>query len=282
MIPIGLNLTSIGVSSAWWRESARQAEAAGFSAVWCWDHFISRGKAKDSPVLECWTTLAAAAAATERLRVGSFVTNVMNRHPAVLTRIVGTIAEQSAGRVELGIGVGGSQAEMDAYGIPFPEPAERVAVLEEAVAVVRLLWSGGPVDYEGRFFRLREAWAHPVPKPRPRIIVGGEKPAGARLAARVGDGWTTNGSDLDRLLPVHEAELEAHGRVRADVDLVVAVGLARDEPLERQPLVADLTAFAGEWEERGADELVVSWVRPAELPVLLDAAERAGLAVQAG
>lgn len=278
MIRIGLNLTSIGVSSAWWREGARQAEAAGFSAVWCWDHFVSRGRNKQSPVLECWTTLTAVAAVTQRVRVGSFVTNVMNRHPALLARMAATVADQSDGRVELGLGVGGYAAEMEAYGIDFPAPAERVARLEEAVAVIRLLWTGGPVDFEGRYFRLREAWAHPVPMPPPRIIVGGEKPGGARLAARVGDGWTTNGPDYERLLPLHLDELAAHGRERRDVAHLVALDLDRERPLDSQPLIADLAGLAAEWQSRGADELIVSWVRPDELPALLAAAERAGLA----
>ncbi|CAN5825005.1 LLM class F420-dependent oxidoreductase [soil metagenome] len=276
MIPLGLNLTSIGVSSSWWLESARLAEEAGFSAVWCWDHFVSRGR-RDSPVLECWTTLTAAAAATERLRVGSFVTNVMNRHPAVLARMLATLSDQTGGRVELGIGVGGHGPELESYGIAFPEPAERVARLEEATAVLRLLWGGGPADYEGRFFRLREAWAQPVPSPAPRIIVGGEKPAGARLAARVGDGWTTNADDYERLLPLHLAELERHGRGRSEVGHLVALSLSRDEPLDQQPLLADMADVLGEWEARGADELIVNWVRPQELPALLEAARGANL-----
>jgi alkanesulfonate monooxygenase SsuD/methylene tetrahydromethanopterin reductase-like flavin-dependent oxidoreductase (luciferase family) len=278
LIPIGLNLTSMGVSSAWWLESSRQAEAAGFTGVSCWDHFVSQGRNKNDPVLECWTTLAAAAAVTHRLRVGSFVTNVMNRHPALLARMVATVWDQSGGRVELGIGVGGYAPEMEAYGISFPAARERVAVLEETVAVLHLLWSGGPVDFDGRYLHLRGAHAYPAPQPRPRIIVGGEKPTGARLAARVGDGWTTNAPDYARLLPIHLAELSAHGRSRANVAHVVAVSLSRDEPLEAQPLIADLATFAGEWQERGADELVVNWVRPAELPALLDAAARASLA----
>ena len=277
MIPLGLNPTSIGVDSGWWLETARRAEDAGFSGVWCWDHFVSRGK-KENPVLECWTTLTAAAAVTQRIRVGSFVTNVMNRHPALLARMLATLVDQSGSRVELGIGVGGYGPELEAYGMPFPEPAERVARLEEAVAVLRLLWAGGPADYEGRFYRLREAWARPVPTPPPRIVVGGEKPAGARLAARVGDGWTTNGADYERLLPIHMAELEAHGRRRADVAHLVALSLSRDAPLERQPLIADMAGVLAEWRERGADELIVNWVRPQALPALLDAAERAGLA----
>lgn len=276
MIPIGVNLTSIGVTSAWWRESARELERAGFTGVWCWDHFISRGK-KTDPVLECWTTLTAAAAATSRLKVGSFITNVMNRHPAVLARMLATIWDQSNGRVELGIGVGGYAPEMEGYGISFPDPPERVKVLEEAVAVVRLLWAGGPANFDGEYLHLREAWAHPAPEPPPRIIVGGEKPGGARLAARVGDGWTTNAPDYERLLPIHLEELSAHGRSRAQMAHLISMTLSRDEPLDRQPLIADMAGVAAEWQEKGADELIVNWVRPAELPALLAAAERAGL-----
>ena len=182
-------------------------------------------------MLECWTTLTAAAAHTSRLRVGSFINNVMNRHPAVLARMLATIWDQSGGRVDLGIGVGGSGPELGMYGIDMPEPPVRVRILEEAVAVIRLLWSGGPVDYSGEFFTLSEAWAHPAPEPPPRIIVGGEKPGGAKLAARVGDGWTTNAEDYERLLPIHLEELSTHGRSRAEVKHLLAVSLSRDEPL---------------------------------------------------
>lgn len=276
MIPVGVNLTSIGVRSDWWLGAARDLEQAGFTGAWCWDHFVSRGT-KTSPVLECWTTLTAAAAVTSRLRVGSFVSNVMNRHPSVLARMVATLWDQSGGRVEVGIGVGGYEAEERAYGIQFPAPAERVAILEEAVAVMRALWRGGPADFEGRHFTLSDAWAHPAPEPPPRIIIGGEKPAGARLAARAGDGWTTNAADYERLLPLHLEELARHGRTRAQVDHLVVVSLDRDTPLEAQPLIADMAAFAAEWQARGADELIVNWIRPAELPALLEAAARAGL-----
>jgi len=276
VIPIGINLTSMGVGSAWWLESSRLVEQAGFAGVWCWDHHIARVK-KETPVLECWTTLTAAAARTERITVGSFVTNVMNRHPAILARMLSTIADQTGGRVQLGIGVGGNSGESDSYGIDFPDPAERLRILEEATKVIRLLWAGGPVDFKGDYFHLTDAWSYPVPQPPPRIIIGGEKPAGARLAARAGDGWTTNAPDYEELLPTHLEELAAHGRSRGDVAHLLAVSLDRNTPLDQQALVADMTSFAAEWQERGADELIVSWVRPADLPALLDAAERAGL-----
>jgi alkanesulfonate monooxygenase SsuD/methylene tetrahydromethanopterin reductase-like flavin-dependent oxidoreductase (luciferase family) len=277
MIPIGLNPTTINVSSDWWLQAARDAESAGFKGTWSWDHFVSRGH-KSDPVLECWTTLTAAAAHTSKLYVGSFVNNVMNRHPAVLARMVATLWDQSHGRVELGIGVGGSGPELPSYGMELPEPATRTQILEEAVAVIRLLWTGGPASFEGRFYTLHDAYAHPAPEPPPRIIVGGEKPAGARLAARVGDGWTTNGTDYERLLPIHLEELAAPGRSRANVAHLVAVSIDKDVPLDRQPLFADMATFLGEWQQRGADEIIVSWVKPADLPALLESAARAGLA----
>jgi alkanesulfonate monooxygenase SsuD/methylene tetrahydromethanopterin reductase-like flavin-dependent oxidoreductase (luciferase family) len=191
--------------------------------------------------------------------------------------MIATLWDQSGGRVELAIGVGGSGPELPSYGIALPDPATRSAILEEAVAVVRHLWSGGPASYSGRFFELHDAYAHPAPEPPPRIIVGGEKPAGARLAARIGDGWTTNGPDYERLLPLHLEALSAAGRSRAQIAHVIAVSIDKDVPLDRQPLFADMATFLGEWHDRGADEVVVSWVKPAELPALLEAGARAGI-----
>ena len=143
------------------------------------------------PVVEGWTALAMAAGATTRISLGSFVLNVVNRHPAVVARMASTLQIASGGRLILGIGIGGHPKEHAAYGIEFPPPPERVARLEEAVAVIRALWTGGPVTRESPYYPLVEAYARPVPDPAPPIIIGGETPAGARLAARIGDGWTS-------------------------------------------------------------------------------------------
>jgi alkanesulfonate monooxygenase SsuD/methylene tetrahydromethanopterin reductase-like flavin-dependent oxidoreductase (luciferase family) len=176
------------------------------------------------------------------------------------------------------MGVGGSAAEAAALGIPFPEIAERVERLEEATAVLRALWTGGPASYEGRWYRLTDAYAHPAPEPPPRIIVGGETPAGARLAARVGDGWTTTAAALLRLRSAFEDALAAAGRRRQDVTVIVAVDLERGAAPGGDPLLADLRGEAERWRERGADELVVNWVRAEQLSAVLAAAEAAGLA----
>jgi alkanesulfonate monooxygenase SsuD/methylene tetrahydromethanopterin reductase-like flavin-dependent oxidoreductase (luciferase family) len=274
VIPVGVNLTTIGVDIHWWLDSARRLEAAGYQGVWSWDHFVSRGRLHD-PVLECWTTLAATAALTRRLHVGSFVTNVMNRHPAVLARMVATIADLAPGRVELGIGIGGHPAEHVAYGIDFPAPPERAARLAEAVAVLRALFTGGPVSHEGAWYRLDEAYAAPAPRPVPRIIIAGERPAGARLAARIGDAWTCMESTYDRLRPIFDAELRATDRDPADVAVIVGCDLPRGEDARHAQALTDPAAWAAAWRSRGADELIIHWVRPDQLEVVLEAAERA-------
>ena len=274
--PVGVNLSSIGVPASAWLDTARLLERAGYSAVWCADHFISRGRRAD-PVLECWTTLAAAAAGTRTIRVGSWVTNVMNRHPSVLARMAATVQDLSGGRLEVGLGIGGHPNEHQAMGIHFPSVRERVERLGEAVHVLRLLWTGGPVSFEGSHYELRDAHAYPVPKPPPRIIVAGESRGGARLAARVGDAWTTTAAGLERYASAYEEALEAAGRRRQDVTILV--GLDREKGLspDRQPLFADLHGELERWAERGADELILNWVRPPEVPAVLAAAEKARL-----
>lgn len=270
-----MNLTSIGVPSAWWMESAVLLERAGFRGVWCWDHFISRGHRAD-PVLECWTTLAAAAAMTRTIRVGSFVTNVMNRHPAVLARMAATVQDQSGGRLELGIGIGGHPAEHAALGIAFPEAPERAEHLEEAVTVLRALWGGGPVSFEGRHYALRDAIVHPLASPAPRIVIGGETRAGARLAARIGDAWTTRADRFAADLPVFQDALEAAGRSPSDAATLVSLGPNAALP-SGATVMEDLAAAWEQWHAAGADEIILAWVRPADVPRLLAAAERAGL-----
>lgn len=273
-IPVGVNLTTIGVDLRWWLDSALRLEAAGYPAVWAWDHFVSRGRL-DDPLLECWTTLAATAATTTRIRVGSFVTNVMNRHPAVLARMVATIADLAPGRVELGIGIGGHPAEHVAYGIDFPAPAERAARLEEAVAVLRALFTGGPATLDGAFYRLDGAHAAPAPRPLPRIVIGGERPAGARLAARIGDAWTCMEGSYDQLRPVFDAALAAAGRRPSDVAVIVGCDLPRDGSVRSSPAMVDPVGWAARWRERGADELVIHWVTQDQLEAVLEAGERA-------
>jgi alkanesulfonate monooxygenase SsuD/methylene tetrahydromethanopterin reductase-like flavin-dependent oxidoreductase (luciferase family) len=275
-LPIGVVLAAVGVDVRWWLDSARRLDAAGYAGVWSWDHFISRGT-KTDPVLEAWTTLTAAAMVTERLTVGTFVANVMNRHPAVLARMAATLQEASGGRFALGIGIGGHPAEHEAYGIGFPPPAERARHLEEAVAVLRALWSGGPVTRPSDLYPLRDAHAYPLPKPPPQILIGAGTPAGARLAARIGDGWAAESDTFEDLLPHYLDAVDAAGRNRAGLRIVLGFGGRRKrgaDPLAAEPLLVAPREELARWHDVGADDLLLTARTTDDVDALVDAAER--------
>jgi alkanesulfonate monooxygenase SsuD/methylene tetrahydromethanopterin reductase-like flavin-dependent oxidoreductase (luciferase family) len=219
-LPISVCLRTIRAEPTWWLESARRLDAAGYEGLWAWDHFTGQGD-HTVPVVENWTILSMAAALTEHVTVGPFVLNVMNRHPAVVARMASTLQIASGGRLVLGIGIGGAPREHAAYGIDFPAAPERVARLEEAVAVIRAMWTGGPVTRESPYYPLHGASAHPVPSPPPPIIVGGETPAGARLAGRIGDGWSAFDDNFEQNLPLYLEALAATGRARATQRVLV-------------------------------------------------------------
>jgi alkanesulfonate monooxygenase SsuD/methylene tetrahydromethanopterin reductase-like flavin-dependent oxidoreductase (luciferase family) len=275
-LPIGVSIRTIRAEPRWWLETARRLEEAGYAGVWAWDHFMGRGD-KTVPVVESWTILTAAAATTSRVTVGPFVINVMNRHPAVLARMASTLQIVSGGRLILGIGIGGHPDEHASLGIPFPEAPERVARVEEAVAVIRALWAGGPVTRPSPFYPLVDAYARPIPDPAPRILVGGETPPGARLAGRIGDGWTTFVNNFEANLPLYLEALEAAGKARADQ--LVIVGYQGDDWLDHGRLagtewVRDPRATWQRWKEAGADGAIVTVKAPEDVDALVEAAGR--------
>ncbi len=274
-LPIGVCLRAIRAEPAWWLESARRLDAAGYAGLWCWDHFMGRGE-KTVPVVEAWTVLSMAAAMTSRVTVAPFVLNLMNRHPALVARMASTLQIASGGRLILGIGIGGAPAEHVAYGMEFPEIPERVARLEEAIAVIRALWTGGPVTRPSPFYPLEDAYAHPVPDPAPRIVIGGETPAGARLAARIGDGWSTFDDNFESNLPRYLEALEAAGRRRADQSVIVGFqgDWLGDESFRDSPWFHEPRATWERWHEAGADGAIVLARTTDDVDALIDAIAR--------
>lgn len=274
-LPIGVCLRTIRAEPTWWLESARRLDAAGYAGLWAWDHFMGKGDAR-VPVVEGWTILAMAAAATRQVTVGSFVLNVINRHPAVVARMASTLQIASGGRLVLGIGIGGAPREHAAYGIDFPEAPERVARLEEAVAVLRVLWTGGPVSRPSPFYPLQDATAYPIPVPPPPILIGGETRTGARLAGRIGDGWTAFDDTFEENLPAYLESLEATGRRREDQLVVVGFqGEWRsDERMADSPWVTAPRETWAHWHEAGADGAVVLARTTEDVDALVAVAER--------
>lgn len=260
-LPLGVCIRSIRATPDWWLESARRLDEAGFAGVWSWDHFIGQGSDRAVPVVESWTILSLAAAQTEHVTVGTFVMNVMNRHPALVARMASTLQIATGGRVVLGIGIGGAPKEHAAYGMDFPDASERVERLEEAIAVIRALWTGGPVTRDSAFYPLRDAVAHPVPDPPPKIIVGGETRPGAELAARIGDGWSTFEDNFEENMPVYLEALDAAGRRRDDQTLIVGFQgeWTKDaSSVIDSPWVSAPRDTWERWREAGADGAVVT------------------------
>ena len=164
--------------------AAKAAEDAGFDGIWTWDHLAGRVHGA-SHVLECWTLLTTIAAHTERVAVGPLVLNVANREPGVVAVMAATLQEASGGRLLLGIGAGGGPGtpypdEQRALGRAVPGDATRRAAVDQAVEVIRDVWTG-----RDGFLR---------PDPPPPIVVGGFGPKMAALAGKVGDGFNTPAS----------------------------------------------------------------------------------------
>ncbi|MHA1970785.1 MAG: LLM class flavin-dependent oxidoreductase, partial [Candidatus Thorarchaeota archaeon] len=175
-------------------------ESLGFDSTWIADHFVNYAH-PDSPWLDGWSTLAGLAACTSRIRIGTLVTSIPFRHPAVLARQAMTVDHISNGRLEIGIGAGAPGKIDPSYtmtGIddwPFKERTER---LKEQVEIVDTLLSNMKSSYEGMYYQLKDAIMAPGPvqKPRPPLVVAAHVKASLRIAAEYADTWVSFGADF--------------------------------------------------------------------------------------
>ena len=207
-------------------ERARAAEAAGFEGIALMDHLAPPLAAQH----DMWEATAAATwllARTSTLVVGHLVLCDPLRHPAVLAKQAATLDHASGGRFELGIGWGSVPDELDAFGVGADPPRERVARLGESLEVMRALWTGEPVTYEGRYFRLRGAQQRPVPTRPIPIVVGGVGPRTLELVRVHADWWNVPIDRLDRLDEGRSAA--GHARVSAQV-MAALVPTESDRP----------------------------------------------------
>jgi alkanesulfonate monooxygenase SsuD/methylene tetrahydromethanopterin reductase-like flavin-dependent oxidoreductase (luciferase family) len=167
----------LGADLAWpdLLQRVQQAEALGFDAYWFSDH----------PLLnpDCWTRIAGLAATTQTIRLGTMVSCIYYRHPALLARIVADVDRMSDGRVILGLGIGDFVPEFEQLGLAFPPTPVRQQALEEAIRILRGVWGEAPFTLEGETFRVRGAHVQPAPLQQPRvpILIAG---AGERVTLR--------------------------------------------------------------------------------------------------
>jgi F420-dependent oxidoreductase-like protein len=174
----------------------RHAEESGWDAACVTDHFMPNTPDRVGDSIECWTALAALAAMTKRMRVGTIVSGNTYRHPAVLAKMATNIDIISGGRLICGMGAGWQENEHTAYGIPFYTMPERLKRLDEACQVLNMLWTQERSTFKGKYYQLDDAplMPKPVQKPRPELMIGGggEKVT-LKIVARWADHWNVWG-----------------------------------------------------------------------------------------
>lgn len=176
MVRFGIEMPTIGVDYKTVRAISQEVERLGFSSAWLADHVMPPPWIPpNTPRLECWTTISALAPETKTLRLGTSVLSNTFRHPSILAKMAATLDSISNGRLEFGIGAGWNEAEHAAYGIPFPEPLIRIRRMEEAIKLIKMMWTEEKTTFKGRYYSLTEATLYPKPvqKPHPPIMVGG-------------------------------------------------------------------------------------------------------------
>lgn len=214
------------------RDRALQAEAAGFDSVWVYDHLLHRFPGTPTVGFwECWTMLSAVAEATWRVEVGTLVSCIAFRNPALLAKMAATLDEISDGRLILGLGAGWHAPEFEAFGIPYDH---RVARFEEALRIATPLLRDGHVDFAGTFHRAPSCELRPRgPRPDgPPVVIAAFGPRMLRLAAQFADGWNTDWLGAPDL-PARRAAIEAAcaevGRDPATLEITGGLTLAYPE-----------------------------------------------------
>lgn len=247
-----------GVTWDQWVTLAHACERLGFEGMFRSDHYLAFARPEERGALDAWATIAALAAVTERIRLGTMVSPVTFRHPANLAKSVVTADHVSGGRVELGMGAGWFEREHEAFGFRFPGARERIDILSEQVEIVHRLWGrdADEVTFEGTHYRLDACPALPKPfqAPHPPLILGGGAgPRSAALAARWADEYDVVYVDpirakerMDRISAACEAIDRDPTTVRRSLLTKTIVGTDESEVRRR---VTELMA----WEEGDGD-----------------------------
>jgi F420-dependent oxidoreductase-like protein len=209
---------------------ALAAEKTGYDSIWSSDHLFLNDKSEDINCMEAWTLIAALASVTKKIRLGTLVTCNSYRYPSILAKIAATVDMISNGRLFFGFGAGWKEIEYKAYGIPFPSTKDRLYQMEEAIVLIKKLWTEPKVTFEGQYYQIRDAFAAPKPvqKPHPPIMIGGmgEKIL-LRMVAKYAD-WCNFflRPNLERSLEILKAHCKVVGRNYDDIGKsLFAVGI---------------------------------------------------------
>jgi F420-dependent oxidoreductase-like protein len=228
---------------------AQEAETLGYRSIWLFDHFHTVPNPTQEVTFECWTSTAALARDTKRVRIGQMVTCNGYRNPALLAKMASTVDVLSHGRLDFGIGAGWHEHEFRAYGYDYPDAPTRLRYLRDAVQVILAMWTQDEAVYEGYYHAVRGAINQPkgVQQPHiPLLIGGGGEQVTLKLVAQYGDACNISNPDIEMLahkLSVLKKHCEEIGRdynsIRTTVLLNCAIAtteeaaLAKSGPFQR-------------------------------------------------
>jgi F420-dependent oxidoreductase-like protein len=219
----GIQLQAQQCTWSEYMEAVKAVEALGYDTLWNFDHLLPFAGDPAEPCFETWTTLAAMAMATSRIRIGALVNGVMYRDPATLAKAAVTVDHMSGGRLEFALGAAWAEREFRAYGLPYPPVGERMSRLEEALDIVTSLWTEPRTNYKGRYYTIEDAPCEPKPvqRPHPPIMIGGNGPRTIRIAARHADIWNGFGkpSEITETIALLRAACEKIGRDAEEIEL---------------------------------------------------------------
>jgi F420-dependent oxidoreductase-like protein len=226
---------------------AQTADESGYESVWLVDHFHTIPQPSQEVTFECWTTTAALARDTKRVRVGQMVTCNGYRNPALLAKMASTVDVLSHGRLNFGIGAGWYEHEYRAYGYAYPEAPERLRQLREAVQVILAMWTQEEAVFEGNYYQVHGAINQPkgVQKPHIPLLIGGSgEKVTLKLVAQYADACNVQGNpaDLERKFAILKQHCETVGRdynsIRRTAGALCVIGDTDKEALAQLPEMA--------------------------------------------
>jgi F420-dependent oxidoreductase-like protein len=252
-----------GVTWEQWKALATTCEVSGIETLFRSDHYLSVQGQGERGSLDAWTTIAALAAVTSRLRFGTLVSPVTFRHPSLLAKAVVTADHVSGGgRIELGLGAGWLEAEHAAYGFAFPTSGVRMEMLSEQLEMVRKEWAEGAFTMEGKHYSVENLDALPKPVSEPRLLLGG---GGGRrslaLAARHADEYNVFHMSEEQLREVRSGLDDACRRVGRDP---TSLPLSLMDPVDKAPTEQVVARFR-QLESAGVSRIMLQHLQHEDL-----------------
>jgi len=224
---------------------AQEAEALNYNSIWLFDHFHTVPVPTQEVTFECWTSAAALARDTKRVRIGQMVTCNGYRNPALMAKMASTVDVLSHGRLDFGIGAGWYEREYRAYGYNYPDAPERLRYLREAVQVILAMWTQDEAVFEGKYYQVRGAINQPkgAQKPHIPLLIGGSgERVTLKLVAQYGDACNISNADipvLEHKLSVLKQHCDEIGRdyesIKRTLLINCTIGETEQEAFEKLP-----------------------------------------------